>query len=49
MQNINEESYELDIDFESFIKPTINNPYMNPTLYDNENNIDMINETRYKK
>ena len=48
MQNLNEESYELDIDFENFIKPTINNPYMNPTLYDNENNIDMINETDIK-
>jgi len=46
--NLNVDSYELDIDVDNFIKPTINNPYMNPTLYDNENNVDMINETDIK-
>ena len=46
--NLNVDSYELDIDFDNFIKPTINNPYMNPTLYDNENMIDMIDETDIK-
>lgn len=45
--NLNEDikkQFELEIDNYNFVKPTINNPFMNPTLYKNENNIEMIND-----